>query len=92
MVWYQYKDGNVQHGPGEVIYQKGNAVFIHSNGDVKKVAMCKVKPYELKERNEEKNEEKRDKERQNKIIEEDNKVESNDKEEEKEIEMEEKGG
>ena len=32
---------------------KGNAVFIHSNGDVKKVAACKVKPYELRERNEE---------------------------------------
>merc|ERR1712240_51038 len=39
--------------PGEVIYQKGNAVFIHSNGDVKKVAACKVKPYELKERKKE---------------------------------------
>merc|ERR1712112_440524 len=52
-VWYQYKDGNAWHGPGEVIYQKGNAVFIHSNGDVKKVAACKVKPYELKKRKEE---------------------------------------
>ena len=64
-------------------------MFIHSNGDVKKVAACKVKPYELKERTEEKKEEKRDEERWNKIIEEDNKVESNDKEEEKEIEVEE---
>ena len=41
-----------------MIYQKGNAVFIHSNGDVKKVAACKVKPYELKERKEESKEEK----------------------------------
>ena len=57
-VWFQYKDGLAWHGPGEVIYQKGNAVFIHSNGDVKKVAACKVKPYELKERNEENKEEK----------------------------------
>merc|ERR1712066_435529 len=48
--WYQFKDGNARHGPGEVIYHKGNAVFIHSNGDVKKVAVCKVKPYELRER------------------------------------------
>ena len=47
-------------------------MFIHSNGDVKKVAACKVKPYELKERAEEKKEEKRDEERWNKIIEEDN--------------------
>jgi len=37
----------------EVIYQKGNIVFIHSNGDVKKVAACRAKPYELKERKEE---------------------------------------
>ena len=86
-VWYQYKDGNAWHGPGEVIYHKGNAVFIHSNGDVKKVAVCKVKPFELKERTEEKKEEKRDEERCNEIIEEDNKVESNDKEEEKQIEV-----
>merc|ERR1711867_34884 len=59
-VWYQYKDGNAWYGPGEVINQKGNAVFIHSNVDVKKVAACKVKPYELKERTEEKKEENRD--------------------------------
>ena len=64
-------------------------MFLHSNGDVKKVAACKVKPYELIERNEEKKEEKRDEDRWNKIIEEDNKVENNDKEEEKEIEGEE---
>ena len=52
-VWCQYKDGNAWHGPGEVIYQKDNAVFFHSNGDVKKVAACKVKPYELNERKKE---------------------------------------
>ena len=52
-VWYQYKDGNAWHGPGEVIYQKGNAIFIHSNGNVKKVAAFKIKPYDLKERTEE---------------------------------------
>ena len=45
---------------GEVIYQKGNAVFIHSNGDEKKVAACKIKPYELQERIGEKKEENRD--------------------------------
>merc|ERR1712240_940089 len=45
-VWFQYKDGLAWHGTGEVIYQKGVAVFIHSNGDLKKVAACKVKPYE----------------------------------------------
>merc|ERR1712115_641846 len=84
-VWYQYKDGNASHGPREVIHQKGNVVFIHSNGDVKKVAVCKVKPYELKERTEEKKDEKRCPE----IIEEENKVENDDKKEEREVEIEE---
>merc|ERR1712163_4407 len=60
-VWFQYKDGLAWHGPGEVIYQKGNAVFIYSNGDVKKVAVCKVKPNELKERTEEKKKKKKTK-------------------------------
>ena len=77
-VWFQYKDGNAWHGPGEVIYHKRNAVFIHSNGDVKKVAACKVKPFELKERIEERKEEKRDEERCPEIIEEENKVENDD--------------
>ena len=35
-VWYQYKDGNAWYGPAEVIYHKGNTIFIHGNGDVKK--------------------------------------------------------
>merc|ERR1711889_47621 len=48
-VWYQYKDGNAWYGLAEVIYHKGNTIFIHGNGDVKKVAACKVKPYDLKE-------------------------------------------
>merc|ERR1712082_484774 len=48
-VWYQYKDGNAWHGPAEVIYHKGNTIFIHGNGDVKKVTACKVKPYDIKE-------------------------------------------
>ena len=64
-------------------------MFIHSNGDVKKVAACMVKPYELKKRNEVNKEEKRDENRWNKKIEEDGKVENNDKEEEDEIEKEE---
>merc|ERR1712101_32401 len=88
-VWFQYKDGNAWHGPGEVMYQKGNAVFIHSNGDVKKVAAGKVKPYELKERTKEKKEENRDEERCPEIIEEENKVENDDKKEESEVEVEE---
>ena len=85
-VWYQYKDGNAWHGPAEVIYQKGNAVFIHSNGDVKKVAACKVKPYELKERTEEEKEAKNDEESAE-IIEEEKKTENYDNKEESEMFM-----
>merc|ERR1711962_71514 len=78
-VWYQYKDGNAWHGPAEVIYQKGNTVFIHSNGDVKKVAACKVKPYDLKERTEEEKEASNEQEKSPEIIEEENKAENDDK-------------
>ncbi len=74
--------------PGEVIYQKGNAVFIHSNRDVKKVAACKVKPYELKERKEENKEGKRDEDAWNKMIEEDERKENNEINEEKEDKQE----
>merc|ERR1711955_107833 len=92
-VWYQYKDGNAWHGPGEVIYQKGNAVFIHSNGDVKKVAACKVMPYELKERKEESKKEETVKLDWNGIIEKDGRsefgvVREDEKDEQKEKEEE----
>merc|ERR1712240_974156 len=70
-VWFQYMDRLAWYGPGEVIYHKGNAVFIHSNGDVKKVAACKVKPYELKERKEESMEGNIEKPDWNEMIEED---------------------
>ena len=87
----------------EKLYHKGNAVFIHSNGDVKKVAAYKVKPYELKERKEESKEEKREEHDWKKIIEEDERskgeevneeekdeqeVESEEKENEQEVENE----
>ena len=51
-------------------------MFIHIYGDIKKVAVCKVKLHELKERNEENKEGKRDEDRWNKIIEEDDRVEN----------------
>merc|ERR1711889_24350 len=88
-VWYQYKDGNAWHGPAEVIYQKGNAVFIHSNGDVKKVAACKVKPYDLNQRTEEEKEANNDEEKSPEIIQKENKEDNDDKKEESETEIEE---
>ena len=78
-------------------------MFINSNGDVKKVAIYKEKPYELKERKEESKEKKLEKPDWNKWIEEDEKgkheevneeekdeqeEESEEKENEKEVENE----
>merc|ERR1712082_364478 len=88
-VWYQYKDGNAWHGPAEVIYKKGIAVFIHSNDDVKKVAACNIKPYDLKERTEEENEANNDEEQSPEIIQEENKEENDDKKEGSGTEIEE---
>ena len=88
-VWYQYKDGNAWHGPAEVIYQKGNAIFIHSNGDVKKIAACKIKPYDLRERTEEENDPKDDEEKSSETVQEDNSSENNDDNEEINAETEE---
>ena len=87
-VWYQYKDGNAWHGPAEVIYQKGNAIFIHGNGDVKKIAACKVKPYDLKERIEKENNPNNDEEK-SPDIQEDNNSENIDNKKEIDAETEE---
>ena len=49
-VWYQNKDGKSWCGPAVVHCQKGRSVCIHLIGEMKKVAACKVNPYELVER------------------------------------------
>merc|ERR1712082_424768 len=46
-VWYQPLNGNTWSGPASVLCQRGQSVWIHTNGDIKKVAACKIKPYEL---------------------------------------------
>ena len=46
-VWYQHRDSNTWLGPSEVIYNKGNKVWLYTNGDVQKAAISKVKTYEL---------------------------------------------
>ena len=46
-VWYQHQDSNGWLGPQEVLYHRDYKVCIHTNGDVKKVASCKMKTYEL---------------------------------------------
>ena len=49
-IWYQYKDASPWHGPASVICQRGNAVYVHCNGEVRKVAACRAKLCELRER------------------------------------------
>ena len=49
-IWFQHNEGNAWHGPAEVVHQKGNTIFAYFNGEMRKVAMCRAKPYELVER------------------------------------------
>ena len=49
-IWFQHNEGNAWHGPAEVVHQKGNTIFAYFNGEMRKVAMCRAKPYELIER------------------------------------------
>ena len=46
-VWCQPQNGNSWIGPASVLCQRGPSVWLHTNGDIKKVASCKVRPYEL---------------------------------------------
>ena len=49
-VWYQPLNGNSWLGPAAVLCQRGSSVWLHSQGDIKKVAACRVKPYKLVDR------------------------------------------
>ena len=46
-VWYQPLNGNSWLGPALVLCPRGQSVWLHTNGDIRKVAACKVRPYEL---------------------------------------------
>ena len=46
-VWYQPQNGNSWLGPASVLCQRGQSVWLHTNGDIRKVAASKVRPYEL---------------------------------------------
>merc|ERR1712101_44325 len=48
-IWYQPLNGSSWLGPASVLCQRGQSVWIHTNGNIKKVAACKVKPYALLE-------------------------------------------
>ena len=49
-VWYQHMNGNSWLGAVAVLCQRGQSFWLHTNGDIKKFAACKVKPYELIDR------------------------------------------
>ena len=46
-VWFQPLNGNAWIGPALVVTQRGWSVYLHTHGDLKKIAACRVKPYEL---------------------------------------------
>ena len=77
-IWYQYKDMSAWYGPALVICQRGNSVFIHCNGEVRKVAACRAKPCELMERKKEKKEEQSIEDDEKKDIEKEEEIEEED--------------
>ena len=44
-VFYQEKDKNAWLGPVKVFCQRGREVYIFANGNIKKIHVCKVKPF-----------------------------------------------
>ena len=56
LVWFQHRNGNAWMGPAAVLCHRGQSVWIHTHGDVKKVAACRVKLYQLMDREAVKNE------------------------------------
>ena len=46
-VWFQPLNGNAWIGPALVVTQRGQSVYLHTHGDLKKIAACRVKPFEL---------------------------------------------
>ena len=51
-VWFQPLNGNAWLGLAAVICQRGQSVYLHTHGDLKKIAACRVKPFELLDRDE----------------------------------------
>ena len=47
LVWYQPPNGSSWLGLAAVLCNRGPSVWLHTIWDIKKVASCKVTPYEL---------------------------------------------
>ena len=41
-VWFQPLNGNAWIGPALVVTQRGQSVYLHTHGDLKNIAACKV--------------------------------------------------
>ena len=46
-VWLQPLNGNAWIGPALVVTQRGQSVYLHTHGDLKKIAACRVMSFEL---------------------------------------------
>ena len=46
-VWFEPLNGNAWIGPALVVAQRGQSVYLQTHSDLKKIAACRVKPYEL---------------------------------------------
>ena len=46
-VWFQPLNRNAWIGLAAVMCQQGQSVYLHTQGDLKKIAACRVKPFEL---------------------------------------------
>ena len=49
-VWFQPLNGTSWLGPAAVVCQRGQSVWLHTHGDLKKVAVCRVTLFELVDR------------------------------------------
>ena len=53
-VWYQHQDSIAWLEPADVVCHQENMVWLYNIGNMQKVAACKVKPYEVVSREEDK--------------------------------------
>ena len=68
-VWFQPLNRNSWLGPAAVLCQIGQSIWLLTHGDVKKVAACRVKPFQLVDRESLKNESKESAERRQVMLE-----------------------
>ena len=52
-VWFKPLNGNAWLGLAVVVCQRGQSVYLHTHGDLKKIAACRVKLFKLLDRDEE---------------------------------------